>query len=132
MTEFKEGQLVLYKGVNGYEIGKIKRIRDDNQAFVWYHGGDTVALTDLDLLQPIINDHCIQEIINKGEDKVQTDAEIRLRALQWKIYETMKRGRSELFISDHGYLSRTVGTEIRVVFSDSELDQLKVDLGVSG
>lgn len=65
MTEFKKGQLVLYKGINGYEIGKIKRIRNDNQAFVWYHGGDTAALTALDLLQPIVNDYCIQDLINK-------------------------------------------------------------------
>lgn len=65
MTEFKEGQLVLYKGVNGYEIGKIKRIRNDNKAFVWYHSGDTAALTDLDLLQPIINDYCIEELMKK-------------------------------------------------------------------
>lgn len=25
MKEFKEGQLVIYKGANGYEIGKIKK-----------------------------------------------------------------------------------------------------------
>lgn len=68
MTEFKEGQLVLYKGVNGFEIGKIKRIRNDDKAFVWYHSGDTAALTDFDLLQPIINDYCIQDLINKGVD----------------------------------------------------------------
>lgn len=65
MSEFKEGQLVLYKGFNGYEIGKIKRIRNDGKAFVWYHSGDTAALTDFDLLHPIINDCCIQDLINK-------------------------------------------------------------------
>lgn len=57
--EFKEGQLVIYKGANGYEIGKIKRIKNDNQAFIWYHSGDTAALTDFDLIKPIINDYCI-------------------------------------------------------------------------
>lgn len=65
MTGFKEGQLVLYKGINGYEIGKIKRIRNDGRAFVWYHSGDTAALTDFDLLHPIINDYCMQDLINK-------------------------------------------------------------------
>lgn len=65
MTEFKEGQLVFYKGSNGCEIGKIKRIKNDGKAFVWYHSGDTAALTDLDLLQPIINDYCIHDLINK-------------------------------------------------------------------
>lgn len=69
MTEFKEGQLVLYKGINGYEIGKIKRIKNENQAYVWYHSGDTAALTDFDLLQPIINDYCIQDLIDKEIDR---------------------------------------------------------------
>lgn len=59
ITEFKEGQLVIYKGANGYEIGKIKRIKNYNQAYVWYHSGDTAALTDFDLIKPIINDYCI-------------------------------------------------------------------------
>lgn len=65
MTEFKEGQLVLYKGVNGCEIGKIKRIRNDDKAFIWYHSGDTAALTDFDLIRPIINDYCIQDLLDK-------------------------------------------------------------------
>ena len=69
MTEFKEGQLVLYKGVDGFIIGKIKRIRNDNKAFVWYHGGDTAALTNFGLLQPILNDYCIQDLIDKEERK---------------------------------------------------------------
>ena len=65
ITEFKEGQLVIYKGANGYEIGKIKRIKNNNQAFIWYHSGDTAALTDFDLIQPITNDYCIQDLLNK-------------------------------------------------------------------
>lgn len=64
-AEFKEGQLVIYKGANGYEIGKIKRIKNYNQAYVWYHSGDTAALTDFDLIKPIINDYCIQDLLNK-------------------------------------------------------------------
>lgn len=66
MTEFHKGQLVIYKGANGYEIGKIKRIKNDNQAFIWYHSGDTAALTDLKLLNPIVNDYCIKDLLNKG------------------------------------------------------------------
>ena len=71
--DFKEGQLVIYKGANGYEIGKIKRIKNDNQAYIWYHSGDTAALTDFDLIKPIINDYCIQDLLNKevGEWKNQ-------------------------------------------------------------
>lgn len=65
MTEFKEGQLVIYKGLYGFEVGKIKRIRNDKKAFVWYHSGDTAALTNLGLLQPILNDYCIEELMKK-------------------------------------------------------------------
>ena len=65
MTEFKEGQLVFYKGSYGCEIGKIKELKSGNLARVWYHSGDTTSLTDLDLLYPIVNDYCIQDLINK-------------------------------------------------------------------
>ena len=63
--KFKEGQLIIYKGSNGYEIGKIKRIKNNNSAFIWYHSGDTAALTDFDLISPLINDYCIQDLLNK-------------------------------------------------------------------
>lgn len=32
--DFKEGQLVLYNGANGYRIGKIKKIKDRNSAWI--------------------------------------------------------------------------------------------------
>lgn len=63
--EFKEGQLVLYEGTFGFEIGKIKKLKGKRRAYVWYHSGDTAALTDLKLLNPIVNDYCIQDLINK-------------------------------------------------------------------
>ena len=63
-TNFKEGQLVIYKGANGCEIGKIKRIKG-RKAYVYYHTGDTAALTDFNLLKPIINDYCIKELLKK-------------------------------------------------------------------
>lgn len=65
-TNFKEGQLIVYKGANGYEVGKIKEIREDNKAVIWYHEGDTAALTELSLVSPLINDYCIQEVIDKS------------------------------------------------------------------
>lgn len=37
------------------------------EAFVWFNSGDTAALTDLGLLQPIDNDYCIQDLINKTQ-----------------------------------------------------------------
>lgn len=69
--EFKEGQLVLYEGTFGFEIGKIKKIKGKHRAFVWYHSGDTAALTDLKLLNPIVNDYCIKDLLNKevGNEK---------------------------------------------------------------
>lgn len=63
--DFQKGQLVIYKGSNGYELGKIKKIKDNNSAWVWYHSGDTAALTDFDLIEPLVNDYCISDIINK-------------------------------------------------------------------
>ena len=63
--KYKEGQLVIYKGSSGYEIGKVKKIKDNKSAWVWYHGGDTAALTDFSLINPLINDYCLEEILNK-------------------------------------------------------------------
>lgn len=63
--DFQKGQLVIYKGSNGYEIGKIKKIKDNNSAWIWYNSGDTAALTDFDLIEPLTNDYCISDIINK-------------------------------------------------------------------
>ena len=64
--EFKEGQLVLYEGTFGFEVGKIKKLKGKRRAYVWYHSGDTAALTDLKLLKPIINDYCIKDLLDKG------------------------------------------------------------------
>ena len=63
--EFKEGQLVLYEGTFGFEIGKIKKIKGKRMAYIWYRSGDTAALTDLKLLNPIVNDYCIEDLIKK-------------------------------------------------------------------
>lgn len=61
---FKEGQLVIYVGFDDMMIGKIKRITG-NKAFVYYHEGDTAALTDFSLLRPITNEYCIEELLKK-------------------------------------------------------------------
>ncbi len=63
---FKEGQLIIYKGSNGYEIGIIKKIRDSESAWIWYTGGDTAELTDIENnVYPVINDYCIKDLISK-------------------------------------------------------------------
>lgn len=68
---FKEGQLVIYVGFDDMMIGKIKRITG-NKAFVYYHEGDTAALTDFSLLRPINNEYCIEELIKKSPHTVQS------------------------------------------------------------
>lgn len=60
MAEFHEGQYIIYKNGDRYEIGKIKRITQDG-AFVWYSCGDTAAKTPFDCMHPIINDYVIGE-----------------------------------------------------------------------
>ena len=67
--EFKEGQLVLYEGTFGFEIGKIKKLKGKRRAYVWYNSGDTAALTDLRLLNPIVNDYCIKDLLDKGVEE---------------------------------------------------------------
>lgn len=51
-VEFKKGQIVIYTKGDKYQIGKIKSL-NETHAFVWYHGGDTAAKTDLTMLIPI-------------------------------------------------------------------------------
>lgn len=64
---FKEGQLVVCKCSNGHKIGKIKKIKDNNSAWIWYNSG-YFALTEFSLVSPLINDYCIEEILNKEND----------------------------------------------------------------
>ena len=53
--KFKKGDLIVYIKPDGCEIGKIKRIREeDHHGFVWFHTGDT-----------ILNDYCNEELIKK-------------------------------------------------------------------
>lgn len=70
--QFREGQIIIYEGSNGYELGKIKKIKDDRSAWIWYTSGDTAALTLFERIRPLINAYCIEEIISK---QVEEDAE---------------------------------------------------------
>ena len=60
MSEFREGQLIVYCNGDKYEIGKIKRVVKDG-AFVWYSSGETAAKTPFDLMHPLVNEYCIGE-----------------------------------------------------------------------
>ena len=66
-VEFKVGQLVIYNRHQSkhFEIGKIKSIKN-GFARVYYHSGDTTALTPLDLLYPISNEYCVADLSNKN------------------------------------------------------------------
>lgn len=61
MDEFKEGQYIIYKNGDRYEIGKIKRITS-NGAFVYYSSGDTASKTPFDCMHKITNEYVIGEM----------------------------------------------------------------------
>lgn len=65
MMQFKEGQLVVFKGPDGYEIGKIKKIKDETLYYVWFSSGDRTTLTDSSLISPLLNDYCLEDILKK-------------------------------------------------------------------
>ena len=57
-SDWKPGELIIYKNGDRYEIGKIKRVTDDG-AFVWYSSGETAALTPFDCMFKLINAYTI-------------------------------------------------------------------------
>lgn len=59
MDEYKEGELIIYKNGDSYEIGKIKTLTPSG-AFVWYSEGDTAAKTPYDAMHKIINGYAIK------------------------------------------------------------------------
>ena len=65
-NNFKEGQLVIYSNGSNHEIGKIKALTETG-AFIFYHSGETTALTRYEDIQPILNDYCIAKTILGGE-----------------------------------------------------------------
>ena len=60
MPKFEEGQLIVYRNGDKYEIGKIKRIVKDG-AFVYYSSGETAAKTPFDLMHPLVNAYVIDD-----------------------------------------------------------------------
>lgn len=60
--EFKPGDYVIYKGPQGFELGRIVREGSNPKTYhVCYSGGCTSACTPEHLLEPIINSYLIQE-----------------------------------------------------------------------
>ena len=60
MDEYKEGELIIYKNGDSYEIGKIKRLTPGG-ACVWYSEGETAAKTPYDAMHKIINGYAIKD-----------------------------------------------------------------------
>ena len=66
MSDFKEGEYIIYRNGEQYEIGRIKRITDDG-AFVWYSNGETAAKTPFDCMLKIVNAYTIKQTLLGGE-----------------------------------------------------------------
>lgn len=95
MNKFNEGDIVLYRNGERYELGEVKQVIDYEHTFnkhqrqdgpfgereasgeevteirykyrVWYHEGDTSALTDENLLISIKNIHAFEVVRKKAE-----------------------------------------------------------------
>lgn len=67
MDEYKEGELIIYKNGDSYEIGKIKRLTPGG-AFVWYSEGETAAKTPYAAMHKIINGYAIKNTALGGSE----------------------------------------------------------------
>jgi hypothetical protein len=54
-TKFKKGQVVLYQNGTSFELGIVKEVIAPRMYRVWYHTGDTSALTDESNLHELKN-----------------------------------------------------------------------------
>ena len=66
MADFKEGEYIIYRNGERYELGRIKRITEDG-AFVWYSDGETAAKTPFDCMHKIVNSYTIKQTLLGGE-----------------------------------------------------------------
>lgn len=64
---FEPGELILYQNGDRNEIGivKEKAYNLEEKYYVYYHLGDTVALTDARDMQKIINSDFVPKMIEK-------------------------------------------------------------------
>ena len=65
MADFKEGEYIIYRNGERYELGRIKRITEDG-AFVWYSDGETAAKTPFDCMHKIVNGYTIKQTLLGG------------------------------------------------------------------
>lgn len=57
---WQEGEYIVYRNGENYEIGRIKNLRDDG-AFVAYHEGETGAKTPWDCIHKLQNAYVIKK-----------------------------------------------------------------------
>lgn len=59
MNDFYEGEYIIYRNGEKYELGRIVSMRDDG-AFVCYHEGETAAKTSYSDMHKLTNAHTIK------------------------------------------------------------------------
>ncbi len=66
---FKAGEIILYQNGDRYEVGIVKGRHDNSEGKecyrVYYHTGDTTALTDAADMKKITNGSLLGELISK-------------------------------------------------------------------
>ena len=90
MSKFKQGDIVLYKNGERYQLGEIKEVLEfeETDIFndiyikykyrVWYHSGNTTAITDESLLIPIDNIYNFTVIRHSVESDIECSPARRL------------------------------------------------------
>lgn len=60
MNDFYEGEYIIYRNGEKYELGRIASLRNDG-AFVCYHEGETAAKTPYDHMHKLTNAYTIKK-----------------------------------------------------------------------
>lgn len=64
----KVNDIIIYQNGDTFELGIIKEVLENNKYRIWYHTGDTTAVTDINNIHPIMNAYAFT-IIRKQADK---------------------------------------------------------------
>ena len=64
----KVNDIIIYQNGDNFELGIIKEVLNDNKFRIWYHTGDTTAVTDIHNIHPIMNAYAFT-ILRKQADK---------------------------------------------------------------
>lgn len=90
MSTFKVDDIVLYQNGERFELGVVKEVLDKNKYRVWYHMGDTTAVTDGCNLHKIDNAYAfniIRKSVNKDDINLCPARKIASRILgQFELY----------------------------------------------